>query len=130
MIQFVEDPSFASDLVDVAPRTENYKIELSAKNLIGENFLKWVDTEKHENATELFAKTLHVRIGDYVKLYASFLTFESFVLVAHRHFVSIYSFIEQDWQRHWIYEDTVRFISTDKEIQLMSSATEFEELLK
>ena len=50
------------------------------------------------------------KVANYLKLYQSFLMFETFFIVAHRSFVSLFDLSEEIWH-HYNYKDTVRQIS-------------------
>ena len=49
------------------------------------------------------------KLSSYFKLYACQIMFETFFMVAHRNYVSIYDLSEEEWT-HYVYEDTVRHI--------------------
>lgn len=72
--------------------------------------------EKFKDINEPVDQCLHSRLKQHVKLYTEFLNFESFVLVAHRYFISIFSFNEGRWlDKPWIYDDFVRYITTNSD---------------
>lgn len=94
----------------------NYKIQLDWKNKVGQNFMQKLKDEKFKDVDEAVHQCLHSRLKQHVKLYTEFLNFESFVLVAHRYFISIFSFNEGRWlDKPWIYDDFVRYITTNSE---------------
>ena len=75
-----------------------------------------LNEEKFKDVDEAVQQCLHSRLKQHVKLYTEFLNFESFVLVAHRYFISIFSFNEGRWlDKPWIYDDFVRYITTNSE---------------
>jgi 3-oxoacyl-ACP reductase-like protein len=49
------------------------------------------------------------RVSTYMKLYASLCTYEAYVLVAHRNFVSVFDISHETWQHHE-YNDLVRYM--------------------
>ena len=50
------------------------------------------------------------KVENYLKLYSSFLMFETFFIIAHRSFVSLYDLSVEIWH-HYNYRDTVRYVS-------------------
>jgi hypothetical protein len=56
-----------------------------------------------------WSSTQSKRVSSYMKLYQSFASYETFFLIAHRNFVSIFDISNEVW-RHIEYNDQVRFI--------------------
>ena len=55
-------------------------------------------------------KALQLRLGQFVKLYSSFIYHANYMFVSHRNIVSVYDVKHDDWKLHQEFSDTVRHL--------------------
>jgi len=96
------------DSSDCADNYSYFKCPISWKNRIGPSVLKPMDQE------EKWDIVLHRRIAPYFNMYPAYLNFETYFLVAHDRFVSIFNLSRGTWEHTYPFSDDVLHLNVNK----------------